>query len=323
MYYKTAAVGCLVIVGLLFAYHPIRNAVYPPKGVYQGVTAASTASDLIFRRASQLDQSRTVAIEKVLHKYNMSLENMLVDETGLLLLGKENKDNTYLLVQITPNGVHGLPVAALEKEGNQRATGLQATEQGFWVALGSRIFLVDKAVTKSHLMVEDYSYDRMQGNLLAYKNNSILYVNRKSELVSYPSNTVLHLLPLDSQIAGWANQDSHLFISRKNNTYVTDLAGGTIRKAFNHDVRCIGNVRDTSLMVLIPQEPGHPAFIDTRAIQDNFFRNDSVYEYEPFLYNEETDEVAPLPDGPRYQSLDDEILDQAVWDLMEKQIDNL
>ena len=73
----------------------------------------------------------------------------------------------------------------------------------------------------------------------------------------------------------------------------------------------------------MPQEPGHPAFIDTRAIQDNFFRNDSVYEYEPFLYNEETDEVAPLPDGPRYQSLDDEILDQAVWDLMEKQIDNL
>ena len=42
-----------------------------------------------------------------------------MDETGLLLLGKENKDNTYLLVQITPNGVHGLPVAALEKEGNQ------------------------------------------------------------------------------------------------------------------------------------------------------------------------------------------------------------
>ena len=107
------------------------------------------------------------------------------------------------------------------------------------------------------------------GNLLA-RTTVFLYVNGKSELVSYPSNTVLQLLPLDSQIAGWANQDSHLFISRKNNTYVTDLAGGTIRaKAFNHDVRCIGNVRDTSLMV-IPQEPGHPAFIDTRAIQDNF-----------------------------------------------------
>lgn len=285
-----------ILGGIFLMYLGCSNQIYQNPPVYAGVLYNVESAGITLTEPNGMGIIRRIPFKSIEETIALPINEAFAKGNDVLLLRTSASGNCVL----TKQSVEATSSIELPAKRYIGVANIRETDQGYWISIRNEILFIDRKLTGFQVITDEYNYGAMSGNLLTYKDRSILYLDMDKNLIQYPERRIIRTLEGNDCIAGWAVKDRELLISATGETYREDLQGNRRTKVFSHAVQCQGSIGNTSLLVLIPSQPGHPSFIDVDALWDNLFRAESVYEYQPFLYNAETDTIKVLPSGKGY-----------------------
>jgi hypothetical protein len=285
----------------------------PSRAVYNGTVINN---HLDFIDANNFTHKKNINLKSILKDQQCYIRSVNLTHDKLTLLCPKEDNNDLLVVQISSTDVKQriIPSGAIKP-----MLSLAVTKMGCWVSVDDDVYLINQEFTDVQKVITDYSFSLNGSCILPYDDNGILYATKDGHVKTYPQQTEFFVLQRGEHLAGWAKPDGTLFLSGIKGTFIVDLQGNKQRKFSNKGIDNYNNVH-----ALVPKQAGNPDFIDIEGIQENISRNESIFEYQGFIYDAMTNEVKKLPFGSSdeyrgyfYDSFDEEAL-QAIQNTIDE-----
>lgn len=263
----------------------------PPRAVYNGTIISNNYFDSIdaidFMDAADFTHKKTIKLKSILKDQQCYIRSVNLTHDKLTLLCPKKDNNDLLVVQISSSDVKQqiIPSSAIKP-----MLSLAVTKMGCWISVDNDVYLINQEFTDIQKVITDYSFSLNGSCILPYDDNGILYATKDGHVKTYPQQTEFFVLQQGEYLDGWAKPDETLFLSGIEGTFTVDLQGNNLKKFSNKDMENQNNI-----LALMPELKGHPDFIDIEGRWENIFRNESIFEYQSFIYDAMTDEVKKLP----------------------------
>lgn len=219
----------------------------------------------------------------------------------------------------------------ISKKNNSEISAFKISPCGIWLGIGNELITIDKESNSIRHVVNDYSPDSNNYNLLICE-GKIFYINTKGDMVCREKNGKdvsaqfqLNTKPKRYRLNGWAAIGEIAFLEdlKQKETYALDIKNKQRKKVFSHRILNRGTSKNTSYIEVLPNQIGHPTFFDFGSFGDELFRNVSVHEYGFYLYQALNNTVKEIPDGMHYLGLSSYSLSQEELLSIQKNLDSL
>ncbi len=217
-----------------------------------------------------------------------SIDSIFFDGNGFYVIATETEKSPKLkLLYVSPAGIN--QIADNLSCQNWACSGFIKSRKSLFLKLDQKLYEIDD-ITKALRQVKDFGLNKKR--VYPYQNGIIYQCNNEIRAYSESKDTILSYLPDDMRLAGWYDVGKSVLVDTPNrDTYVMDLATGTLKLFSKFSFVNYGNNRNGILLELMPKGGGGATPLDTDYTWSYLLGNDVFTAFTVSIYNIDTGKV--------------------------------